>query len=247
MIEIKGSKGLGDAIYLRAVVLHLLDQGHRVTVYTPWPVMFEDLAVKIRPVAACEGLASLRFAAYSTARTNPDGISNFEAACGKAQIKEPVALRLDWKVSRPQLVEQILTKAAGRKIFVYQPPKRPHNPEQELLRPTRKVYNQFVADHADHYRIKLGQAPYVDEDAGAPCELDLFGKASIRDAFDIGTVGDLFFGESCYVPMLGEAMDKRFAVMFTRRALNSDTRVRNLTPERLFHKKHLGTAVYDES
>lgn len=245
MIALRASSGLGDAIHLRAAVLHLLDRGDRVMIFNRYAQVFADLPIKIRSVAAGDKCKVLRHFAYKLQRPSPT-VDNFTAACQRAGIEWPVTLAMRWTVKNEELVDRIMGLATGRKILIFQSPKKPDNEQQELLRPGIEAYNAFVADHHEHFRIRLGHSRFV-EDYQEPCELDLLDKTSITEAFDIGTVGDLFFGESCYIPMMGEAMDKRFAIMFTRRALTANDRVANFTPERLFHKKHLGLAVYDES
>ena len=252
MIELRAPRGLGDAVYLRAVVLHLLALEHKVGVHTLWPAAFADLPVRVGNMEDSLGRPNLRIVAYELGRLNPDNLSNFATACLRAEITEPVELRLGWTVRNHALLERVTRMAAGRPIMLYQPTKSTRNTEQQLMRPARKVYNAFVAAQKQYFRIKLGQPPFVESDAGAPCELDLFGATSIHDMFDLATICDFAFGESCVVPMLAEACDKPFAIMFTRRALDytgsmQNQRIRNVTPERLFHKKHLGTAVYDES
>lgn len=245
MIGIRGPKGLGDAVHLRAAVLHLLHRGEEVKVFTKFPEVFAGLPVVTGPMAEGDAFEDLLHFGYQIMRE--DDTSNFTAACRRAGLNEPIELRIDWQVRNQALVNSIIDMAAGRKVFVYQTRKIARNPAQELLRPNLKAYNGFIAEHREHFRIRLGHPPYVEQDRSAPCELDLLGKSSIPDAFDIATIGDMFFGESCYVPMVGEANDKRYAIMFTRRALASDCRIRNMTPARLFHKKHLATAVYDET
>lgn len=42
-IQVSGMQGLGDNIYIRAFVKTLVDQGHDLTVVTPWPDLFKDL------------------------------------------------------------------------------------------------------------------------------------------------------------------------------------------------------------
>jgi hypothetical protein len=244
LIGIRAAGGLGDAIHLRAAVLHLMRRGP-VKVFTPFPQVFADLQVTIAGQIEGDGHEGLLHFAGKLQRT--EDISNFAAACRRAGLGDDIPLRLGWSVKNPRLVSDILDAAGGRPIFIYQPRKVARNPSQELIKPQREAYNAFIARYADHFRIRLGQPPYVEDDRSAPCELDLFGRTSIPDALDIATVGDFFFGESCYVPMMGEAMDKNYAIMFTRRALNSTDRVANMKPSRLFHKKHLATAVFDES
>lgn len=243
MICMRAARGLGDAIHLRAAAEHLVRRGESVRVFTPFPVVFTGSAAEVRPVMDGNQCSDLRHFFHRFAH---DGISAFAGACRRVGIDDPVDLAIDWKVKNWALVKKIADLAAGRRIFVYQPRKRPNNPSQVLLCPEIDRYNGVVADHCDHFRVKLGVSAYCLDDSG-PCDVDLFDKTSISDAFDIATLGHVFFGESCYIPMVGEAMDRRYIIMFTRRALNSDDSMRFMTPERLFHKKHLATAVYDDS
>jgi len=245
VIHVKGSKGLGDAIYVRAAVLHWLERDEEVTVYTQWPAVFDDLPVTVCPLPNIDP-PEMRYVACSVG-TDLGEMTKFTASCHKAGIEEPVDLRLGWTVRNQALVDEVLRKAGGRPILVYQALKVAKNDDQRLLRPARGIYNRYVHDRADHFRVRLGQPLYTEDDPLSPRDLDLYGKASITDAFDLGAVGDLWFGESCYVPMLGEAAGKRYAIMFTRRALNSAGRLRNMNPRRLFHRVDLGTAVYDET
>jgi len=247
VIYLNSSKGLGDAIYLRAATLYLLERGESVTVFTRWPDVFSGLPVAIRPVGEREGRLDLCQFACSLGRLNLENFSNFSACCKKARFEKTIELRIDWSVRNKALVDRVVREAKGRKVFVYQPVKTPHNDLQALATPHRDAYNRVVVEHGEYFRVRLGMPPYVEEDRGAPCEMDLFGRASISDAFDIATVGDLFFGQHCYIPMLAEAMDKRFVCMFSRRALGSVEKIRNFRPDRLIHKKHLGTVVYDEA
>jgi hypothetical protein len=77
--------------------------------------------------------------------------------------------------------------------------------------------------------------------------LDLFGKTSIADTFDVCTIGDLFFGEVCFLtPTIADAMGKPYICMFSKRASVSNQWTRLITPQRLFHRKDLGVAIYDE-
>lgn len=253
MIHLRAPRGFGDALYLRAVALHLIERGEALTVYTLWPDAFLGLPVATLhddARSACNG--AMRHVAYGMPRANPQRISNFSAACRCAGIDESVALRLDWLPRDAALIERVRCAAAGRPVLIYQPPKRPGNAEQALVRPSREAFAGYLESRADHFRVRVGRTPYVDAGEGLPCDLDLVDRTSVAGALDVGLVGDLFFGEPCFVPFLGEALGRRYAVMFTRRALNCPDaigggRVRNITPERLFHKPELASAVYDES
>lgn len=249
-IALDSPRGLGDAVQLRAVVMHLLERGHAVTAYSQWPDVFTDLTgVTVLPIGEPRDHSATRHFQYPLAAPLNGASSQFEAACHAAGISEPVDLRLGWAPRQTKLVRHVRLMAAKRPILFYQPSRVTPGPEQQAMRPRREAFNEFVRSRAGKYfRVRLGQAPYIDNDPQAPFDLDLFGRTSIHDAFDLGAIGDLFFGEHSFIPMLGEALDKRFVVMFSRESQGSKTfpRVRNFNPARMIHKKHLGTGVFDD-
>jgi hypothetical protein len=243
VIKLAGPKGLGDTIYVRAVALHFLDRGDGVKVFTRWPDVFWDLPVKFLPPDELNKHPNTRHVAYT--HLIPHEGSQFQARCEAAEIYEPVKLELRWRAANADLLESVRQRAGGRKIFIYQPLKVCKTAEMEIMRPHYGAYRQIIADHSDCYRIKIGHPPFVDDDRHLPCELDLLGKGFIRDTFDVCTMGDLFFGECCFVPVIAEALDKNFICMFSRRAA-SGARAWTVTPQWQFHKKNLGTCIYDE-
>lgn len=246
-ILLRAPNGLGDAIYLRAIVLHFLGRGEDVTVFTKWPDVFYGLPILVKCLGEITDKTKVRYALYPQSMKVPPGKSDFAMWCKRVGIDEPVELRINWKIRNAGLLEQIKRDAAGRKIFVYQCSRQLRKPVSELLKPRREAFNAFIARHSDCYRIKLGHPPHVDDDPGAQCELDMFGKAFIFDTFDICTIGDEFFGQASFIGCIAEALDKPHTVMFARAALKSgDFRANTTTPERCFHKKHLATAVYDD-
>lgn len=246
LINITAPKGLGDSILLRAVVLHLLDRGEELTVFTRWRDLFADLPVSVLPLSKRNEQSDLRAVTYSNRAELPAGKTGFEARCTIAGITEPVELQLRWKVRSPSLLDRIKLEAAGRPIFIYQPLKRAENEQQKALRPLREGYHSYLSSRDDCFRIKLGHPPSVEDDMDMPCELDLYGKAFIFDTFDICTIGDEFFGEPCFIIHAAEALDRKVTCMFSRRALASHSWVRLINPQRVFHKMHLATAIGDD-
>ncbi len=247
MIELVGSKGLGDALYLRAAVLHLLRRGEKVKVYTKWPDVYSDLPVSVgEHRLGFDNETVRRFASSIYLSAAPLGVDEFTFCCRKAGIEETVEWRIDWKVRNKTLLDRIKRSAGDRKIFIYQSLKVPRNGDQAALTPIRESYNSVITAHADFYRIRLGHPPFVMNDTSAPCELDMFGKGFVLDTLDICTIGDLFFGQTCFVPQIAGALGKPSICMFSRRALNSDRWIKRETPEWCIHKKELTTVLYDE-
>lgn len=245
IVHLKGSSGLGDAISLRAIVIHLLTLGHKLHVYTVWPVLFHDLPVHTSKIRTAEDKPYMNFSHHNIGRSNDERITNFEAGCKRLGFHSPVPLEIAWNASSGKLIHRIKKQSKGRKILIFQPLKNTRgNGERASMRPNDNAYREYIASRSDCFRIQLGWPRYVDE-IRLPCELNLFGKASIKEAFDIGTIADEFFGEHSYIPMMGEAMGKRFIVMFSSRAIASSGRAANLNPDRCFHRKDLGEAIYD--
>lgn len=248
MIHLNAPKGLGDALYLRAIALHLLARGDSLTVYTGWPDVFTGLAATVKRLNEIGESDTIDHAMYCLFCRIPAVriLDQFTLTCLQSGIVEPVALRLDWPVSNHKLLADVKSRAGNRPIFIYQPPKLANNEKQEHLCPRIEPYSAYVAAKADCFRIRVGCPEFV-QDRKLPCELDLFGKTSVRDVLDLCTIGDLFFSGPSYLLIAAEAMDKPFTCMFSRRGLASGfARVRNVTPERVFHKRHLATSVYDD-
>lgn len=250
MVELIAPKGLGDAIYLRAIVFYLLGLKEQVTVYTPWPMVFDDLPVTVRSMREMDEAKDLRPVAYSRKGSGPVldlSLDQFRRGCLRAGFPDFIGLQMFWKVRNKALLKDIRNKAKGRKIFIYQPVKLSNNPYQEVLRPDVKAFNGFVDKHKDYFRIKIGSLAYLAADsAKAPCDLDLIGQTSVHDVFDLASIADAIFCEPCFLVVLAEAMDKPFTCMFARKGLESDMdTVSDITPARIFNKPHLATAVYD--
>ncbi len=248
VIRIAAPKGLGDSVYVRACVLHWLSLGQRMAVYTYWPEVFRDLeSVRVISPEGVVDFTGFRQVRY-VLRDHTTG-DQFTMAREAAGIDAPIALRLDWNVWNHALVRSVKRQANGRPILLYQTAKKANNAEQELLRPRPDVFNRFLRKRgAAYFRVRIGHPDHLQENADAQSDLDLVGQTSVGDVFDLGMIADHFYSESSYLLIMAEAMDKPFTCMLTRRGLRSGyERVHNVKPERIFHKQHLATVIYDES
>ena len=220
-----------------------MDKGEQVTVYTRWQDVFHDLPIAVKSLDERHG--EIRHVAFSHRIDVPDrSIGQFVMRCRQAGITEPVDLTLRWRVNNPAFLDYIRRLAEGRKIFIYQSLKPLK--DIEILRVNREPFKNFIKRHKDYFRIRLGHPPYVDDGIDMECDLNLYGRGFILDTFDVCTIGDMFFGEPCFLQTIAEALDKPSVCMMSRRATNSDSWAKNLTPEWQYHKKHLGTVIYDE-
>jgi hypothetical protein len=152
-------------------------------------------------------------------------------------------------VQNEVLVKDILNRANGRKVFIYQPPKLSKNREMDLLKPKSFSFASFIADAKSDecFRIRMGHSQYVEANGYTNYELDLLDRLKVTDAFDVCTIGDVFFGEECYLTHIAEALDRQVICMLSRRAALSKEWVRHRTLDRMFEKRHLARVVYDEA
>jgi hypothetical protein len=224
--------------------MHFLDRRAAVSVITTRPEVFADLDVTTKPwTDELRQSTMLRRVSFSLRRRAENGVSQFDLCCRNAGIVEPVKLDMRWRPENRALCSRVRRAAGGRKILVYQPLKVAN---RTMLSPRDDYFARWIAARSDCYRVKIGHPLFTAEHEPLPCELDLVGKTSVHDVFDLGTAGDLFFGELSYLPIMAQAMGKQFVCMFSRAAAE-DEAWRHLTPERMFKKPHFGCAVYDEN
>lgn len=235
MIYLAAPKGLGDAIYLRAIALNFLRRGKSVVVSTHWPQLFADMPVKISPDdGTYRGIGFSLHHKLSGVYQEYAGLDQFRLWCIRAGIPD-AEFDLRWTVRNTELCGKVKRNAAGRKVLMYQPRKL-----KTEFRPTREAYQEWVEAHGEYYRIRVGASAFVERDP-MPCELDLLDRASVADVFDVATVCDLFFGEPCYVGILADALSKHSVCMLPA-VLPEDWN--HVTVQRMFHRQHLASLVY---
>lgn len=254
MIELMGPKGLGDAIYLRAIVLEFLRKAAEVLVYTSWPEVFADLPIAVRTRAEAwagdHGDRDLRLISPNRMRRLGAGQgSEFATSCTQAGLPSPAALSLDWMVKDASRLDQIRARLGGRPICAYQPPKRSKNDLQEELSPNRGVFREGLERFArTHALVKIGHPEFIADGDDLPCDLDLVAPDTVALIFDLATIAGAFFGEACcFIPVLAQASGKPLHCLFARRALASaDMLARGTVPEWVLHKRELATVLFDE-
>lgn len=247
MIEINASKGLGDALYLRAIVAHHVKHGHEVRVFTQWPEVFRGIVCELRTLHEIVSHEELSHSFYCLACNIPAvrALDQWTMACLQAGISERIPFDLDWQPVNLKLLRQVQDIAAGRKVLVYQPPKRAHSAEQAQARPALVAFVRHLEAFDGWCRVKVGSPAHVVE-CDAPCEVDLFGRTSVADVLDVCTVGDACYADPSYLPVMFQGLGKPATVMFARAGFEARShRIRNIRPERIFAKPHLATAIAD--
>ena len=255
MLSLIANKGLGDALYLRALTLRYLEDGEdRINVFTFWPNAFFGLpdCVEIKnPVTMRPDEPGLKYLAYCITCPFPEGHSRAYSQFAMATRRlgfDDVDLKLGWTIQNVELVKMVHAKAAGRPIMLYQPLKQMDHPEARLLRPLDDDFERYLKRNSNYFRIRIGHPNYLSmkRKRRGDYDLDLIG-CPISDVFDLAMISTRIFCEPCFLVVLAEATDTEFTCLFSRRAQRERFSIAyNVKPARIFYKPHLATVLYDE-
>lgn len=235
MISIRGGAGIGDALYLQSVARHFVERGESVEACCDWPDVFRPLACNVR-VSPFRRYHIDRLAHYSV-RRGVAGTTQFEDCCIQAGIRDPVDLRLDWKVVNAGIVEML--RASGKPIVAVQMPRAPFGRTdgygKELLPDCRRI--QQAID------LLSGRALLVQVGKGEPwfrfngIDIDLVDRTSVSELIDIGFAADAFLGYVSFIVPLAESFSKPALLVWSSAGLNSrHDLVRTIAPRKILHR-----------
>lgn len=230
-------------MYVQAVARHFVKNGHQIAVKSSWSEVFSQLPVKVLPFERHADI-NCHYTLRKHYRTD-----QFQDCCLQAGIKEPVDFKLDWAITDQALVDSVGEKAKGRKVILVQMARRPMDRIDgygaELL-PYQGAYQACVDGLSQHaFTVLVGAGHPVYEVKGT--SLDLTNKASVSQLLDLAKSCDGLLGYcSLFVP-LAEQFSKRALYVWARAGLRSRTPyIRQITPQKILHRKDLLKAVCDD-
>jgi hypothetical protein len=230
---IRGGQGIGDALYVQAVARHYVAKGTKLRVATSWPEIFKPLGVEIIPFTR-QGIDIL---AHYSMRKRYKETTQFKDVCLQAGITENIDLKIDWKITNPELVKSLKT---DKKLCIVQMPRNPMGRTdgfgKELL-PDCKVIQGIINALKSTYtiaQIGAGEAIYKFEGV----DIDLSNKTSVNELLDIASEADMFLGYCSFVIPLAESFDKPALIVWSSKGLRSvDPYIHTITPEKILHKQ----------
>lgn len=234
MRSIRAGSGLGDAMYLQAVVRHLTRNGERFRVNTDWRDVFLPLAGRVE-LAPFNRKADL--CAHYSLRKGRKDTDQFQDCCIQAGITEPVEFRMDWAPRNTALIQRV--RASGRPVLLVQLPRAPMGRRDgfgaELL-PDTAVMQALLDQLGRHFcTVQIGSGAPLYRFTGI--EIDLAGNTSICDLLDLGVSADAMFGYCSYMVPLAEQFDKPALFVWSARGLRSGKAfVNQITPAKILHK-----------
>ncbi len=235
MKSIRCGRGLGDSLYLQAVVRHLLLHGGlRMRVASDWPDVFRPLGDRVEVIPFTR---RVDIAAHYVARKAIEGTTQFEDCCIRAGIREPAELRLDWTITNEGLAAKV--RKLPRPALVVQLPRTPMGRTDGFgrnLLPDCRALQVLIEQHRDtHSIVQIGAGQPLFRLAGI--DLDLANRTTVAETIDVAAVADRMLGYVSYMVPLAESLDKSAVFVWSARGLQ-DARpfIRQITPKKVLHK-----------
>jgi len=233
MIRIRSGRGLGDSIYLRAIVDHLVGTGDRVTALSDYPDVFAGSGAKIEAFTR-EG--TVRVAHY-TESMGDQSLTQWVAMLRRAGFGPHVPLLIKWQVQNAALVERVRAQAAGRPLILVHggrvPMERTDGYGADLI-PRREAFDCALAALDHCYRVRIGRAPHLYPLA---VDADLNGSTSVADLLDLGSVCAGIVAQCSFAVPLAEVFDRPLLAIWAAAGLKSPTTyLRGITPRKVLTK-----------
>lgn len=234
MKSIRGGMGLGDALYLQAVVRHLVNQGERLRVCTAWPEVFRPLGDKVQTVPFTR--AGVDLVAHYTRRKNHP-TTQLQDMRIEAGIKDPVDLVIDWTPTDAALIERL--QAPGRRIVCVQLPRAPMGRTDgfghELLPDCRVIQRVIDALPPDVLKVQIGAGRPLFKFSGI--DVDLADQTSVSQLLDVASIADGFVGYVSFLAPLAESFKKPAMFVWSKLGLRSNTGfIRLITPAKVLER-----------
>jgi len=228
-MRIRGGSGLGDSIYLRPIVEHLICNGEIVTVLSDYPGVFIGAAVEVEPF----GRERIDVLAHYVAGKNDPTTTQWQDVCRSAGVS--VALRFDWTVQNQPLLESLVTKAAGRPIILVHGGRAPMGRTDgfgaELL-PEREAFEAVLGVLAECFLVRVGKAAQLYP---LRADVDLNGSTSVSDLLDIASVCEGVVAQCSFAVPLAEVFDKPLLAVWAARGLSAGRHqyIKSITPRKV--------------
>lgn len=244
MRTIRGGMGLGDAIYVQAVARHLVARGERVRVMSAWPDVFKPLNghCEVKPFTR-NGIDTL---AHYTSRKSVRGSDQWQDVCFNARVPG-AELKIDWQPG--PMAADLRQRAAGKPILLTQlmraPMGRADGFGASLLPDAQAVQVALDRLRDRFFVVQVGSGRPLHALRGL--DLDLAGKTTVSELIDAAYAADAMLGYVSFFVPLAEALGKPALFIWSRRGLNDPKPyVRQITPEKILHRKTLCRWVMDD-
>jgi len=248
VIVIRSGAGLGDSLYLQAVVRHMLltrDVG-KIEARTYFPEVFLPFGNRVI-TSAFDRRGCSHIAHYSLRKK--EVTDQFRDCCIQAGIRESVDLVLDWNPVNEELVRTLRRYAGAKPIIFVGLPRLPMDRSDGYgaeLSPDFTVIQRIINEiKGEAVLVQVGKGKPLFEFAGL--DFNLANETSVSEAIDVGYAADGFLGYVSFLVPLAESFSKPGLYVWARRGLASRTEyVRLITPDKVLHRRS-SAAIFDDA
>lgn len=235
MKSIRCGRGLGDSLYLQAVVRHLLlKSGLSMQVASDYPDVFLPLGRRVQVVPFTR---RVDICAHYVARKGIETTTQFQDCCIRAGIEDPAELRLDWQVQNQGLHAKILE--AGKPALIVQMPRAPMGRTdgfgKTLLPDCRAIQHMIEKSRGTHFIVQIGAGAALFKLRGL--DMDLANRTTVAEMIDVVAAADSCLGYPSFLVPLAESLEKPATFVWSARGLrDGQPFIRSITPQKLLHK-----------
>lgn len=227
---VRGNSGIGDSLYVRAVVEYFLRDGERVTVCANHAEIFYGLDCKIE---AHRRDRVTTHAVYTTRKSRTDS-NQWQDVCIQAGIPADTPLCFTWQCRNPALIQELRAKANGRPLILVHGGRTPMGRKdgfgKELL-PNKAAFDAVLSALGDCYTVRVGKGA---DAYPLPVSIDLNGATSVSELMDLGQACDAVVGQCSFAIPLAEGFDKPAIFVWAAAGFKAQhAYIRQIRPEKV--------------
>lgn len=232
MKRIRGGRGLGDALYVRAVAEAYIRKGEQVSVCSDYADVFIGSGATVEPF--CRNRVEV--VAHYVGRKHISGTNQWEDVCISAGVIG-AALSFKWEVRNRVLVDYLKAAANGKPIIMVNGGRPPMNRTDgfgdEML-PNRAAFDAALDALDGCFTVEVGKGAELYP---LRADVDLADRTSVSDLLDIAWIAQGLVGQCSFMIPLAEAFDKPLLVVWATKGLKSREQfIRLCTPQKILSK-----------
>jgi len=227
--RIRSGNGLGDNLYLLAIVQELIRKGKNLQVCTKYPELFNHLPVETDDFSR----SNIDILAHYSKRKE-ENTNQWEDICIQAGLR-PFPFKIDWNPGDSGPKMEVLERAKGRKILIVQggriPMARKDGFGMELL-PEERLFNLVSRKlTGEYFRVQIGDSKNLFD---IEHDFSLNGGTSVPELMDVASIADGFVSQCSFLIPLAEGFGKKGLFLWSQKGLSSDHRyIARITPRKI--------------
>jgi hypothetical protein len=232
LTRVRGGSGLGDAIYVRVIAEHLAKSGP-VTACSDQLDAFIGSGVEVVPFSR----QNIQHLAHYTTAKSDTRTTQWQDVCRSAGVGD-IPLAFKWEARNSALVTDLRAMAKGKPIVMVHGGRAPMGRTDgfgaELL-PKRAAFDAVLDALEGCFTVEVGKGTEL---YALRADVDLNGRTSVSDLFDIAWICDGVIGQCSFVVPLAECFDKPLLAVWASHGMEHTRHsyIKSITPQKVLSK-----------